>query len=346
MKRDIRLIAASILFALAPLASPAATDANSGQSLVANRLAASFSTMAGSTENALALVNALRNGTPVTLVAAPATTTTTTTGTTTGFTTGTTAGTPVPVETTFTPPTKPMGWGNVAHALSLAQFSLAQAGITNPTNAQLQAALMGGDVTAADGSTVTLKGILQMRADGMGWGQIAKASGTTMGAVVSSTKAMQGRVATTTPTSSATTAAGATTTAKSAKGITTAAGTGGASAVDKSSKGITTASGATTAAASRGLVTAEGGMASPGRSGGVTTAASGSGGGNAFGRGLVTASGGSVGAGVASAAAQGHGVGLVSGTGASASSNASITSAAGPGNGHGQGAGNGKGKGG
>lgn len=342
MKRNFRLIAASILFALAPLASPAATDSNSGQSLVANRLAASFSTLAGSTDNALALVNALRNGTQVTLVAAP----TTTTGTTTGSTTGTTTETPVPVETTFTPPTKPMGWGNVAHALSLAQFSLAQAGITNPTNAQLQAALMGGDVIVADGSTVTLKGILQMRADGMGWGQIAKASGTTMGAVVSSTKAMQGRVATTTPTSSTTTAAGTTTTAKSSKGITTAAGAGAASAVNKSSKGITTASGATPAAASRGLVTAEGGMASPGRSGGVTTAASGSGGGNAFGRGLVTASGGSVGAGVASAAAQGHGVGLVSGTGASASSNASITSAAGPGNGHGQGAGNGKGKGG
>ena len=343
MKRDFRLIAASILFALAPLASPAATAANSGQSLVANRLAASFSTMAGSTENALALVNALRNGTQITLVAAPATTTTT--GTTTGSTSGTTTGTPVPVETTFTPPTKPMGWGNVAHALSLAQFSLAQAGITNPTNAQLQAALMGGDVTAADGSTVTLKGILQMRADGMGWGQIAKASGTTMGAVVSSTKAMQGRVATTAPSSSTTTAAGATTTtAKSSKGITTAAGTGGASAVVRSSKGITTASGAIPAAASRGLVTAEGAMVSPGRSGGVTTAASGRGSGNAFGRGLVTASGGSVGAGVASAAAQGHGVGLVSGTGASASSNASITSAAGPGNGHG--AGNGKGKGG
>src|SRR5512143_2695796 len=52
---------------------------------------------------------------------------------------------------TFAPPTKPMGWGNVSHALALAQFALAQQGITSPTGDQLQAALIGGDITTADG---------------------------------------------------------------------------------------------------------------------------------------------------------------------------------------------------
>src|SRR4029453_2347266 len=95
-----------------------------GQVRVANKFAAPFTTMAGSTENAVALATALRTGTPVTL---------TYTTTVDGVTTTTT--------TTFTPPTKPMGWGNVSHSLALAQYSLNQQGITNPTGAQLQAAL-------------------------------------------------------------------------------------------------------------------------------------------------------------------------------------------------------------
>jgi len=316
MHRNFRIIASAVLLALAPLANADDVTASPGQARVATRLSTSFATVAGSQENALALVNALRKGTEVTLLAPPE------------------GGTGDAVATTFTPPTKPMGWGNVSHSLSLAQDSLTRLGITNPTNEQLQAALMGGDVTAADGSTVTLRGILQMRADGMGWGQIAKASGTTMGAVVSSTKAMQGKVPATT------------TTAKASAGITTAAGAGATTAGGKGPKGITTATGAASSSASRGLVTAEGSIASNGRSGGLSTAASGSGGGHAYGRGLVTASGGSVGAGAATAAAHGRGAGLVSATGASAASNASVTTAAGPDAGHGKGNGKGNGKGG
>ena len=299
MKCNIRIIAGAVLLALAPLAHGQEGATNPGQSRVTTRLATSFTPLAGSEENARSLVTALRNGSEVTLLAPPE------------------GGTGDPVATTFTPPTRPMGWGNVSHSLSLAQDSLARLGITNPTNAELQAALMGGDIVAADGSTVTLRGILQMRADGMGWGNIAKASGTTMGAVVSSTKAMQGKVSAT-----VTTTTGAATTAKASAGITTAAGTNATSGGGKSAKGITTASGAARSSASGGLVTAEGSAASHGRSGGLTTAASGTGGGNGYGRGMVTASG------------------------ASTSSNASVTSAAGPGNGAGRGNGNGKGKGG
>ena len=61
--------------------------------------------------------------------------------------------------------------------------ALNQAGISNPTGAQLQAALQGGSVTTADGNTVTFAGVLQQRANGVGWGRIAQSYGTTMGAV-------------------------------------------------------------------------------------------------------------------------------------------------------------------
>src|SRR4029434_520448 len=95
-------------------------------------------------------------------------------------------------------PTKPMGWGNVSHSLALAQFALNQAGGSTPTGAQLQTALLGGSITTADGKTVPLAGVLQQRADGMGWGQIAQSYGTTMGAVNHSIKVPATSVATTT----------------------------------------------------------------------------------------------------------------------------------------------------
>jgi hypothetical protein len=78
-----------------------------------------------------------------------------------------------------------MGYGNVKHALTLAQKSLANVGITNPTAAQMQAALMGGTVTLADGTTKNLTGVVALRASGQGWGQIAKQYDTTLGGVTS-----------------------------------------------------------------------------------------------------------------------------------------------------------------
>src|SRR5258706_1906042 len=136
MKRTMRILASSIFIALAPLAvaqtTTTTTTANAGQTQVATSLAANFTNLAGGTENALKLVNALRTGTSVALD------TTTTTGTGTGATTTTTT-------TTFDVPTKPMGWGNVKIALALAQSTLLKAGITQPTPAQLQPALVAGD---------------------------------------------------------------------------------------------------------------------------------------------------------------------------------------------------------
>src|SRR5258706_2821158 len=78
-----------------------------------------------------------------------------------------------------------MGYGNVKHALTLAQRSLANLGITNPTAAQMQAALMGGTVTLANGTTTTVKGVVALRAGGQGWGQIAKQYDTTLGGATS-----------------------------------------------------------------------------------------------------------------------------------------------------------------
>lgn len=118
------------------------------------RLATQYATWAGSTENAQSLVTGLRTSTPITLQS--------------------TSPTPGLTETvTFTPPTQNMGWGNVTKALSLAQADLAAAGITNPTPQQLQIALTGGDITTLQGTTTHMDGVLTMRSQGMGWGQIA-----------------------------------------------------------------------------------------------------------------------------------------------------------------------------
>jgi hypothetical protein len=70
-----------------------------------------------------------------------------------------------------------MGNGEVERALTLASRDLAAAGITNPTPEQLQAALMGGAVTNAQGQATSLDGVLVLRSQGMGWGQIAHTIG-------------------------------------------------------------------------------------------------------------------------------------------------------------------------
>lgn len=335
MKSTLRILAGSLWIAAAPLAQSQSTGgevdrqvrvfdaaaANHGQSHVAQKIAANFVNLAGSEDNALALVNALRGGTNATLKA-PATT---------GTGTGTGTGAATSTSTTIDPPTGKMGWGNVKIALGLAQDSLLRAGITKPTAAQLQAALNGGEVTRADGTVVTLKGVLQMRADGMGWGQIAHAGGTKVGPVVSSLKSTQAELAklpkTTPP--AATTASSSST----PKSVASAAGTSSASTGKGHSKGITTAIGATSGSAAQGLVTADGATAAHQPKG------------NAYGRGVVTAAGGGAGVSVSASAKPSQGTGVVTASGAGA---AGVTTASGltGGNGKGNAGGNGKGKGG
>ncbi len=131
-----------------------------------NELISKFTSFAGSTTNAQSLVEGLRSGSPVTLES-------------------TTPSTP---SATFTPPTKPMGFGNINIALSLAQSELASQGITQPTPSQIETALLGGQLTTANGST-DLRGILTLRNRGEGWGEIAHALGIKLGDVVRSDRA-------------------------------------------------------------------------------------------------------------------------------------------------------------
>jgi hypothetical protein len=258
--------------------SSATTAAAAGQTLVAGKVAYPFAAFAGSQENAVALANALRTGTPAAL--------TYTATDANGQVTTTTA--------TITPPTKPMGWGNVSHSLALAQFALNQQGITNPTSAELQAALQGGSITTADGKTVALTGVLQQRAGGMGWGRIAQSYGTTIGAVNRSIKAPTTAITAattntsaakvTTPvgaskvtTSSGITSAGGTRVGTSSRGITTASSTSAGSV--HGAKGLTTASGATVGS-STGVTTGKGSAGA-----GIVTADPGHGAGNNSGHG-------------------------------------------------------------
>lgn len=150
------------------------------QTRVQTRFTKIFGEFAGSGENAQSLYSGLRNGTQITL-SSPASTS------------GGTAGTSV---VQFDPPTRPMGNGNVFISLALAKQQLANYGNTDPTPQQIQAALTGGTIVPADPTAgpVVLKGILVQRADGMGWGRIAKASGMNLGKVVSGIKSNKAEI--------------------------------------------------------------------------------------------------------------------------------------------------------
>jgi hypothetical protein len=127
------------------------------------QLSARYTALAGSETNAKSLVTGLRDGTDVKLSSGAAT-------------------------TTIDPPTGKMGYGNVNIALALAEKSLLAQGITQPSADQLKAALNGGTVTDSSGKTVQMSGVLQMRASGKGWGEIAHALGFKLGDVVRSAK--------------------------------------------------------------------------------------------------------------------------------------------------------------
>ncbi|TAN06017.1 MAG: hypothetical protein EPN36_05255 [Rhodanobacteraceae bacterium] len=169
-------LAAGLLaaFAASAFAAGGTTTTTTTES---SKLATTYTTFAGSDANANALVDGLRNGTAITLE-------TTSTVKNANGTTST-----VTTPTTFQPATGKLGYGNVNIALALAEADLGKLGITDPTAAQIEAALNGGTVTLADGSTENLQGVLALRAQGEGWGQISKTLGTgKLGDVVSASK--------------------------------------------------------------------------------------------------------------------------------------------------------------
>lgn len=128
-----------------------------------SRLVADFSDFAGSDPNARSVVAGLRQGSEIALA--------------------TVSGRAGPAMQ-FTPPTRPMDYGNIRIALVLAREQLAQFGIARPNPAQLKAALVGGGVASRTNERVAtpvlLPGVLQMRAGGMGWQAIASSMGITL----------------------------------------------------------------------------------------------------------------------------------------------------------------------
>lgn len=282
MKRTVISAALTALFGIAisgaALAAPSKIEADlavqaqqmdstattQGQGVVTGKIAGDFEAFAGSRQNAEALVTGLRSGSEITL-------------------TGDTAqpgGTATPTELTFTPETGKMGYGNVYTTLSLAKAELAGLGITNPTPEQIQAALSGGTITVNGTSTTLNSGILDMRASGMGWGEIAHSLGYKLGHVISAMKSANATMGTATGTTTG--------------GVTTASGT--VAQPGKGKAGATTSSGKS----SGGIVKGDG--HGHGKGGIVTATGSAAGG--------VAASGLSKGGGIQNAGGQGNGKAL------------------------------------
>lgn len=132
------------------------------------RIGATFETLAGSADNARRLVDGLHSGDEITL----------------SFEIDGQV-----VQRSFFPAAGGQGLGNVFLTLGLAERELAKAGVREPSPAQLEAALNGGVITVGTGETarsVQLPGVLSLRADGQGWGQVARRLDVKPGDVVSS----------------------------------------------------------------------------------------------------------------------------------------------------------------
>lgn len=271
-----------------------------GETKVIGKISSDFQPFLG--DHTQAIVTGLRNGTEINL-------TTTTPG-------STPEAPPVVSTTTIQPPTGKMGFGNVYISLALAKQQLSQMGIMEPTPEQLQAVLLGGTVTNGSGLTATnheVQGILAMRNDGMGWGEIAHELGFKLGPVMSGMKSANKNLATTTTSSGGTTTAG-----QNGKGIVNAGGKPAGS----TESGIVTGSGKALGHANKGIDgkkgIGQGIVTGSGKSAGVH-------GGNAYGHSkgaIVTGSGGVIGGTSGVTTGGGHAYGLQGGKGHSNSGQA------------------------
>lgn len=125
-----------------------------------SKLSQEFAEFLGSEEQAAQVVEGLRQGSSFSLSSGPG-------EADTGVAVGDDAA--VLEAGVIEPPTGTMGYGNVKLTLRLAESKLQQMGITQPTSDELSAVLLGGDVNGQ-----AVDGILAMRAEGMGWGEIAQ----------------------------------------------------------------------------------------------------------------------------------------------------------------------------
>jgi len=141
------------LAALADTTAPETSPGTATQAVPTAKLVDEYSDLAGSEKNAESLVTGLRTGSTITLE-------------------------PIAEDDktiTFESPTRNLGNGEIKIVLVMADKLLS--GDDTPTNQDLYNALMGD------------KGVLTMRAEGMGWGQIANALGFRLGEVMRSGKA-------------------------------------------------------------------------------------------------------------------------------------------------------------
>jgi hypothetical protein len=248
------VIAVSLLIVgAAPAANFAQTS--SGSSIPATNISNDYSYFLKNVDSKQ-VVNDLRNGQWTTTTTDPQTNVTTT--------------------NTEALPTGKMGFGNVKISLALAQESLRQQGIMQPTSEQLHTSLMGGQMVPGD-STTTTNGILQMRAEGMGWGQIAQKYDVKLGQLMSGKQ--PAATTTTSTTSTTTTSKGITT--ENGKSSTTVTGKGNGKTFPGSNSqqnGIVSASGRTSGTSSssasqggRGIVSGSG--RSVGHTSGIVTGA-------------------------------------------------------------------------
>ena len=137
-----RALAASLAAALSFSASAMAATAPQTDAV---RLSTQYSGWAGGKSNAESLVAGLRSGAPVTLV---------------------TNGADRSVSIAGFTPTAPMSYPAVSAALSNAQRSLSRLGISQPNAEQIQAALIGGEVTTSHGAVVAVRGSVSARGAG------------------------------------------------------------------------------------------------------------------------------------------------------------------------------------
>jgi hypothetical protein len=134
-----RALAASLAACLAIATNAMAAPSAPAE---ANRLTSQYSEWAGGRPNADSLVAGLRNGAPITLV---------------------TNGADRSVSMAGFTPTTSMSYGAVSSALANAQRSLSRIGIAKPNAEQIQAALIGGEITTPKGATILVKGSVAPR---------------------------------------------------------------------------------------------------------------------------------------------------------------------------------------
>ena len=138
MKRVITMGAALLVAVLG-----VAMHANAATQSDEARIAAHYASWAGGKSNADSLVNGLRTGNSITLVTAGPNNT----RSMAGFT----------AQTTMTP-------AEISAALGSAKSTLSRMGIRQPTAEQIQAALIGGEITPVKGKPQLVQGSVALKA--------------------------------------------------------------------------------------------------------------------------------------------------------------------------------------